>query len=239
MRRLLVVIAVALASAGGARAAVPNPDARAFTVVNATSGEVLASHDAHARLPVASISKLMTVLVALQHLKPDETVSVAAEAARVGEERIPLHAGQRIPVRDLLKGALIQSANDAADALAAAAAGGDISRFVGWMNERATELGLRDTHFTRADGLDAPGHVSSAHDVAVLAQVAMRSPVVRDIVAERTDTIENGSVVLHTWNDLLGVFPGTIGVKTGHTDNAGSCEVAAVRASGYTVHAVI
>jgi D-alanyl-D-alanine carboxypeptidase (penicillin-binding protein 5/6) len=239
MRRLLVVVAVALAFAGSARAAVPNPDARAFIVVNATAGDVLASRSAHARVPVASITKLMTVLVALQHLKPDEVVTVTGAAAHVGEERIPLQAGQQIPVSDLLKGALIQSANDAADALAAAASGGDIPRFIGWMNERAQQLGLHDTHFARADGLDAPDHVSSAHDVAVLAQVAMHSPIVRDIVAERTDTIENGVVTLHTWNDLLGVFPGTIGVKTGHTDDAGWCEVAAVRASGYTIYAVI
>src|SRR5258708_27312582 len=181
MRRGLLVVAVALAFVGAARAAVPNPDARAFTVVNASTGEVLASHDAHAQVPVASITKLMTVLVALQHLQPGEVVSVTAAAARVGEERIPLRAGQQISVRDLLKGALIQSANNAADALAAAASGGDIPRFVEWMNERAQQLGLRDTHFSRADGLDAPGHVSSARDVAVLAQVAMHSPIVRDI----------------------------------------------------------
>lgn len=239
MRRLLLAVAVALACAGTAGAAVPNPDARAFIVVNASTGEVLASRDQHARLPVASITKLMTVLVALQHLKPDDIVRVSAAAAHVGEERIPLRTGQPISVRDLLKGALIQSANDAADALAEAAAGGDLSRFIGWMNTRAQALGLRDTHFARADGLDAPDHVSSAHDVAVLAQLAMHVPIVRDIVAERSDTIENGTVPLHTWNDLLGVFPGTIGVKTGHTNDAGWCEVAAVRASGYTVYAVI
>src|SRR5579864_2215827 len=239
MRRGLLVVLLALAFAGTARAAVPSPDARAFTVVNATTGEVLASRAAHVRVPVASITKLMTVLVALQHLRPDETVTVSADAAHVGEERIPLHAGQRIVVRDLLKGALIQSANDAADELAAAASGDNIPRFVGWMNARAQQLGLYDTHFTRADGLDAPGHVSSAHDVAILAQLAMHSPVVRDIVRERTDTIENGAVTLHTWNDLLGMFPGTIGVKTGHTDNAGWCEVAAVRRPGYTIYAVI
>src|SRR5579859_8200499 len=239
MRRGLVLMAVGLAFAGAARAAPPNPDARAFTVVNASTGEVLASRDAHAQVAVASITKLMTVLVALQHLKPDQVVTVSADAARVGEERIPLRAGEQITVRDLLKGALIQSANDAADELAAAASGDDIPQFVRWMNERAQQLGLRDTHFTRADGLDAPGHVSSAHDVAVLAQVAMHSLIVREIVGERTDTIENGAVTLHTWNDLLGVFPGTIGVKTGHTDNAGWCEVAAAQGSGYTIYAVI
>jgi D-alanyl-D-alanine carboxypeptidase (penicillin-binding protein 5/6) len=142
-------------------------------------------------------------------------------------------------VHDLLEGALIQSANDAADALAAGAAGGDITTFVGWMNERARQLGLRDTHFERPDGLDAPGHVSSARDVAKLAQIAMHLPVVREIVAKRDDWIENGTVHVHTWNDLLGVFPGIIGVKTGHTDNAGWCQVAAVRRGGYTIYAVV
>ncbi|HKB95085.1 MAG TPA: hypothetical protein VKC62_12760, partial [Gaiellaceae bacterium] len=144
-----------------------------------------------------------------------------------------------ISVYDLLEGALIQSANDAADALAAAASGYDVPLFVQWMNDEAQKLGLRDTHFERPDGLDAEDHFSSARDVAVLAQIAMHSPVVRSIVREREATIEGGTVVLHTWNDLLGVFPGLIGVKTGHTSNAGWCEVAAARRQGYTIYAVI
>jgi serine-type D-Ala-D-Ala carboxypeptidase (penicillin-binding protein 5/6) len=239
MRRLSLVLAVALVCAGAARAAAPNPDARAFTVVNASTGEVLASSNAERRLPIASITKLMTAIVALQHLQLDQVVTVTAQAARVGEERIPLRPGQQISVRDLLKGALIQSANDAADALAAAAAGGDILRFVGWMNEQAQRFGLHDTHFERPDGLDAPGHVSSARDVAVLAELAMHIPAVREIVRTRTVTIEGGTVALHTWNDLLGVFPGTIGVKTGHTDAALWCQVAAVERPGYAIYAVI
>src|SRR2546423_10155474 len=239
MRRLLVAVVLALAFAGAARAAVPNPEARAFYVVNAANGEVLASRSAHARVPIASITKLMTVLVALDHLKLGGVVTVSGAAAQVGGSRIPLHRGQRVSVRDLLAGALIRSANNAADELAFAASGGDVPRFVAWMNARARKLGLRDTHFARPDGLDAPGHVSSARDVAVLAQVAMHSPVVRDIVRERTESIEGGSFVVHTWNDLLGVFPGLIGVKTGHTADAGWCQVAAARRRGYTVYAAI
>ena len=181
----------------------------------------------------------MTVLVALQHLRPSDTVTVTSGAAAVGESRIPLRPGQRIAVHDLLEGALIQSANNAADALAAAAANGDVPRFVRWMNVRARQLGLHDTHFVRPDGLDAPGHVSSARDVATLARVAMHSPVVREIVAKRSDVIEGGSVAVHTWNDLLGTFPGLIGVKTGHTNDAGWCQVAAVRRAGYTIYAVL
>ncbi|HVP74560.1 MAG TPA: D-alanyl-D-alanine carboxypeptidase family protein [Gaiellaceae bacterium] len=239
MRRLLVGVALALAFAGTARAAVPQPDARAFYVVNAANGEVLAAHAADARLPIASITKLMTVLVALKRLDLDQVVTVPARAAHVGGSRIPLRAGQQITVRDLLKGALIQSANDAADSLAAAASGGDLPLFVSWMNAWAQRLGLHDTHFVRPDGLDAPGHVSSARDVALLARVAMRLPIVRSIVREHSDVIEDGRFTVHTWNDLLGVFPGLIGVKTGHTDKAGWCEVAAARRRGYTIYVVI
>ncbi len=242
MRRLLALVAVALAllavSAASAGAAAPVVRARAWYVVDATTGEVLASHRSRMRVAIASITKLMTVVVALQHLQPDETVTVTRQAAHVGEESIPLRPGQQITVSDLLAGALIQSANDAADALADAAAGGDRALFVGWMNDEAAKLGLRDTHFVRPDGLDAPGHLSSARDVYVLARRAMEIPIVRTLVAEQTATISDGTVV-HTWNDLLGIVPGLIGVKTGHTDNAGWCEVAAVRKPGYTIYAVV
>ncbi len=233
--------AAALALAAGAHASLQPKlyDARAWYIVNGTTGEVLAQHNANQRVAIASITKLMTVLVALQHLKPTDVVTVTSGAAQVGESRIPLYTGQRISVHDLLEGALIQSANNAADALAAAAAGGDVSTFVGWMNERAKQLGLRDTHFVRPDGLDAPGHVSSARDVALLARIAMHSTIVRDIVRKQSDVIENGRVTVHTWNDLLGVYPGMIGVKTGHTDNAGWCEVGAVRHLGNTIYAVV
>jgi D-alanyl-D-alanine carboxypeptidase (penicillin-binding protein 5/6) len=231
--------AAALVLAAGAHAAPQLSDARAWYIVNGTTGDVLAQHNANARVPIASITKLMTVLVALQHLKPSEVVTVTSGAAQVGESRIPLQTGQRISVHDLLEGALIQSANNAADALAAAAAGGDVPRFVGWMNERARQFGLRDTHFVRPDGLDAPGHVSSARDVALLARIAMHSPVVRDIVRKQSDVIEDGRVTVHTWNDLLGAYPGMIGVKTGHTNDAGWCQVGAVRHLGNTIYAVV
>lgn len=232
-------LALAFALAGPAHAAAPQlTDARAWYVVNASNGEVLAQHDANVSMPIASITKLMTVIVALQHLHPSQTVTVTAQAAAVGQESIPLYGGQQITVHDLLEGALIQSANDAADALAAAAADGDIDRFVGWMNARARQLGLTHTHFVRPDGLDAPGHVSSAHDVSVLARVAMHLPIVRQLVATSSATLADGTTV-HTWNDLLGVVPGVIGVKTGHTNDAGWCQVAAVRRDGYTLYVVV
>jgi serine-type D-Ala-D-Ala carboxypeptidase (penicillin-binding protein 5/6) len=236
---LRVAVVLAVLAPGTAHAAAPDVQARSFFVVNATNGEVLAARGPHTPVPIASITKLMTVVVALEHLRPDDVVTVSRSAARVGESSIPLRAGQRVTVRDLLAGALIQSANDAADELAAAASGGDVARFVGWMNQHARRYGLRDTHFVRPDGLDAVGHVSSARDVAVLAQIAMHSAVVRALVKERSATIEDGRFVVHTWNDLLGHFPGLVGVKTGHTDEAGWCEVAAARRQGYTIYAVV
>ncbi len=238
MRRLaLLCLATSCCAAGPAVAAPPRVEAHAWLVEDATSREVLAQHDAAARVPIASITKLMTVLVALQHHKLDDVVTVDPEVTSVGQESVGLEAGEEISVRDLVKAALIQSANDAADALALSVAP-SFSSFARLMNANARALGLRDTNFVRPDGLDAPDEYSSARDVTHLALVAMRNPVVRETVGESTDVISGGRT-LHTWNDLLGVFPGVIGVKTGHTGLAGWSQVAAVRERGLTIYATI
>ena len=237
MRRILAACALALLLAAPARAGAPQVDASAYLVVDARTGDVLAASNAHERLPIASITKLMTVLVALEHHRLRDVVTVDPRAAAVGESTIDLRAGEQLTVRDLIKGALIQSANDAADALALSVAP-DFPSFAQLMNERAAQLGLRDTHFVRPDGLDAPGAYSSAADVTRLARIAMRTRFVRRTVAEQTDTIAGGRT-LHTWDDLLSRLPRTIGVKTGHTSEAGWCQVAAVRGRGVTVYATL
>jgi D-alanyl-D-alanine carboxypeptidase (penicillin-binding protein 5/6) len=238
MRHLVPAIAaVALLAAPSALAGPPPVAARAYLVENGATGEVLAARAPAERLPMASITKLMTVLVTLEHEPISHVVTVAPGAAAVGESSIDLRAGERLTVRDLLEAALIQSANDAADALAYDVGHGDEGAFVAMMNARARRLGLRDTHFTRPDGLDAPGHYSSARDLTLLARVVMHQPVVRQIVRERTATIPGR--VLHTWNDLLGTFPGLYGVKTGHTAAAGWCEVGAVRGRGFSIYATV
>jgi len=235
----LLVAASAGAPASGAARRAPAVDARAFLLVDGDSGAVLAGHDADASLPIASITKLMTVRVALQRLRPDQVVRASKAAAAVGESTIDLRPGQQITVHDLLEGALIQSANDAADALAdAAARGGKRAEFIAAMNAEAAKLGLRDTHFARPDGLDARGHVSSAADVTRLARLEMRDPRVRAIVRERSAVIAGGRR-LSTWNDLLSSFPGVFGVKTGHTEDALWCEVVAARWQGVTLYATI
>lgn len=238
MRRLapaLLVAACCLAAA--ATASPPQLDARAWLVENAVTGEVLGAHEESVQMPIASITKLMTVLVALDHHQLSDVVSVDPRVTTVGQESVNLGAGEAITVRDLIKGALIQSANDAAAALAFSVAP-DFSSFADLMNAKAQELGLTDSHFVRPDGLDAPGEVSSARDVTKLALHAMRIPFVRETVAETDDTITGGRP-LHTWNDLLGVLPGVFGVKTGHTDGAGWSQVAAARGGGVTIYATI
>jgi D-alanyl-D-alanine carboxypeptidase (penicillin-binding protein 5/6) len=239
MRRLLLALLFALVFAVPARAVGPPPvDAKAYLVVDGSTGEVLAAQNAHERLPIASITKLMTVLLTLERSKLSETVTVQPTAAGVGESSIGLRTGERLSVHDLLEGALIQSANDAAYALAAYEGNGDVAAFVRAMNAKAHALHLRDTHYVRPDGLDAPNEYSSAADVTRLARLLMHRRTVRQIVRMRTANIAGGRV-LSTWNDLLGTFPGVIGVKTGHTGAAGWCEVAAVRRPGVSVFATI
>ena len=230
-----VVAAVLVATAA---AAPPPVHATSWLVENGATGEVLVSHDAQKRVPMASITKLMTVLVTLEHAKLSDVVTVSPQAAVVGESTIDLRPGERISVGDLVEAALIQSANDAATALAAYVGGGSIPRFVGYMNAKARALGLAHTHFANPSGLDAPHHFSSARDVTRLAQVLMQRAYVRSIVRRQTASIEGGRT-LHTWNDLLAASPAVIGVKTGHTNLAGWSEVAAAREPGVTIYATI
>jgi len=236
--RISAVVFAGLAFTAAAHAAAPPVSARAFIVENPATGEILAQHGAWSRVPIASITKLMTVLVTLEHAKWNDVVRVRSDAAAVGESTVHLRAGERITVGDLIHAALIQSANDAAVALADYVGHGDRAAFVAMMNAKAQELGLERTHFVRPDGLDARGHYSSAYDVTRLAEVAMRVRAIRSVVRLRTDTIAGGRH-LHTWNDLLGVFKGLYGVKTGHTGAAGWCEVAAVKRNGVTLYTTV
>jgi D-alanyl-D-alanine carboxypeptidase (penicillin-binding protein 5/6) len=237
VRRLVAAAALALVLAAPARAGVPPVHARAFLIEDARTGEVLASYRAHEQLPIASITKLMTVIVAVGHHRLTDVVTVDPRAAAVGESTIGLVAGERLTVRDLVEGALIQSANDAADALALSVAP-DYASFARLMNDEAARLGLTDSQFVRPDGLDAPGEHSSAADATRLARAAMRIRFVRETVARRTATIAGGRT-LHTWDDLLSLVPHTLGVKTGHTSAAGWCQAAAIRGRGVTVYATL
>jgi D-alanyl-D-alanine carboxypeptidase (penicillin-binding protein 5/6) len=235
---LIALVALAAAPAAGAQAP-PSVNAEAYLVADGATGEVLLGSDPEDRLAIASITKLMTAIVVLEHARPEELVTIGMPATGIGESTVHLVPGEKLTVRDLLAAALIQSANDAAWALAAHVGGkGRVPAFVRLMNEKADELGLEETHFVRPDGLDVPGHLSSAEDVLTLAREAMKRPLVRQLVRRDGGTIAGGRD-LFAWNDLLGEYDGTIGVKTGHTDDAGWCQVAAARRGGLTMYAVV
>jgi serine-type D-Ala-D-Ala carboxypeptidase (penicillin-binding protein 5/6) len=238
VRRLAAVLLVAASCAAGGASASPAPsvDAHAWVVENG-NGQVLASSHALDERAIASITKLMTVLVVLEHHRLTDVITVDPRAAAVGQESIELEAGEQLTVADLIRGALIQSANDAAVALALGTSP-DLPAFANLMNAKAHALGLAHTHFVRPDGLDTPGEYSTAVDVTTLARDAMRVPFVRDTVRQATASIAGGRV-LHTWNDLLGNVPGVIGVKTGHTNDAGWSQVAAEKRGTLLVYATI
>jgi serine-type D-Ala-D-Ala carboxypeptidase (penicillin-binding protein 5/6) len=235
--RFLAAPLAALALASPAHAAPAGIDARAYLIVDGATGEVIAGRAAARPVPIASITKLMTVLVALERSRLNELATVQADATTTGGSVIGLRPGERISVRDLATAALIHSANDAAHALADHVAGSE-ERFVSLMNARARALGLSETHFVRPDGLDAAGHRSSARDVTTLARVAMQKPFLRETVRRAQATIAGGRS-LYVWNDLLRTFPGLIGVKTGHTSDAGWCQVAAAQGRGVTIYATL
>jgi len=236
VRARVVLVAAAALALGSSAIAAPHVGGRAYLVVSA-SGDTLLERNADERVPIASITKLMTVLVTMEHAKLGDVVTVERQAAETGEESIYLQQGDRLTVRELIEAALIQSANDAAVALAQYVGHGSVAAFVALMNAKAHELGLTETHFANPDGLDAAGHYSSARDVTKLAEIVMHNAFVRSIVRLRVARITGRT--LHTWNDLLGVFPGLIGVKTGHTGAAGWSEVAAAQGRGVTIYATL
>ncbi|MGZ4256828.1 MAG: D-alanyl-D-alanine carboxypeptidase family protein [Gaiellaceae bacterium] len=236
--RLLAPAIVALALVPPVLGAPPQVTGRAWLVENGATGQVLLAHNAYRAVPIASLTKLMTVLLTLEHTKPNDVVTVSRDATEAQDSTVTFRAGERLTVRELLEAALIASANDAADALASYVGGGSQARFVAMMNARARQLGLRESHFVRPDGLDAPGHLSSAHDVTYLARLVMHHAIVRQIVRMRVATISDGHV-LRTWNDLLYSYPGIFGVKTGHTSGAGWNETAAAHRRGVSIYATL
>jgi D-alanyl-D-alanine carboxypeptidase (penicillin-binding protein 5/6) len=227
----------ALGLCGPGHAAAPPVQAQAYVVQSSVDGRTLAARNADEQRPMASITKLMTVLVALERLPLDRMVSVSPVAARVGESSLDLDAGEQLSVRDLVIGALVPSANDAATALAVAA-GGSVPRFVAMMNAKARELGLTGTHYRNPHGLDEAGHVSTARDIATLLRVALRNPVIRRYAGMASARLSDGRTVESTDN-LISEVPGIVAGKTGHTSAAGWSQVAYARVGGVGVTAAV
>ncbi len=234
----LVVVATVAALAASAVAAAPPPavEAPAY-IVRGPDGTVLAARNADVPRAPASITKLMTVLVTLEHARLDDVVTVSPQAAAVGESTANLRAGEQLTVRDLVIAALVPSANDAATALAVYVGRGSIPRFVAMMNAKAKQLRLTSTHFRNPHGLDEAGHVSSPRDVTTLLDAALAIPFVRYWSTRSSASIAGGRTLTST-DDLLGTLP-IIAAKTGHTDNAGWSQVAAAQQHGVRITAAV
>jgi D-alanyl-D-alanine carboxypeptidase len=228
------LLAAALCFCGAANAAgKPRVEARAWTLIDARTGDVITSHAAARHLPIASTTKLMTAYVALQELPLNRIVRAAPYEAIYGESLLGLRAGQRVSVRDLLYGLILLSGNDAAHDLALAAAGSQV-RFVAQMNRRAAALGLADTHYANPIGLDQRGNFSSARDLATLSRRLMRMPAFARIADARSAVLRSLRPPrrISTINELLLMAPWVTGVKTGHTFDAAYVLVGSGRRKG-------
>lgn len=218
--------------------------ARSAIVIDSASGKVLFAQDPAEKLPIASITKLMTAVVAVDNLGTnlDKVITVPVIATKESGSRMNLEAGTRFTAHNLLRGMLVGSANDAAVALANTTAK-DQATFIGQMNAKAKALGLEDTHFINPTGFDAAGHYSTAADLAKLTQYALANPTIAKIVAMPKVTVTDITGVhryaINNTNQLVGKYPEVIGVKTGTTEEAGTSLITAARGSADQVIIVV
>ena len=238
---LLGVVALAVLAtpvqASTQRAEPPALPAAAWYVVG-EDGAVLAEESSRRSLAIASITKLMTAIVALEQARPSDLVRVSAQAAAIGGSTVYLRAGEELSVGELVRAMLIPSANDAATALALHVGDGSTARFVSLMNVKARQLGLVDTTFVNPHGLDERGHVSSARDATVLVRYALGVPSIREALARMSYSLA-GRQRFPTTDDLLASWPALIGGKTGHTEDAGWSEAAGASRRGATVYGTV
>jgi D-alanyl-D-alanine carboxypeptidase (penicillin-binding protein 5/6) len=226
-----------LSAAGASRQQIAGVHAAAAIVVDAGTGKVLWSRHPHARRPVASLTKLMTALLAEQAGGLNRRFAVTPAMTGESGYTLGLRAGQHVRVRDMLAAALIASANDAADALAVRRSG-SVGAFVKRMNREARRLQLSDTRFSNPSGIVDTGNASSAWDVADLARRVLLRPALRRLVGLKVYTPAAGSDYVNR-NTLLWTYPGAIGIKTGSTSLAGDCLAAAATRDGHRLIAVV
>lgn len=232
---IICLLSVPVSAVDGA----PEVSAESSIVIHADTGRVLYEKNADRQMLIASTTKIMTALVALEHCDPAEPVTVKPEWAAVEGSSMYLKTGETYTMEELLYGMMLASGNDAATAVACHVAG-DIPSFAALMNEKAQELGMTGSSFENPHGLDGEAHYSTARDMATLAACAMENEAFAKIVGTRSTTIKGLTYVNH--NKLLTMCDGTIGIKTGFTKAAGRtlvscCERDGARLICVTLHA--
>lgn len=215
--------------------------AKSAVLIEAQTGKVLFEKDSNSRRPEASTTKIMTALVALENSSPDEIVTCKKNVALTGGTSIYLKEGEKITVEALLYGLMLESGNDAAEALADHIGGGR-DDFVKMMNERAKSMGLTDTNFTNPHGLPDDNHYTTAKELALFTREALKDPLFEKIVSTKSIRIRNhesgGNRFFENHNALLKSYKGCDGVKTGFTKAAGRCLVTSATRDGVRLIAV-
>ena len=233
---LFAVLFLSSALSVRARAAAPTLSAASAILVDGGSGRVLFSQNADEERAIASITKLMTALVAVESTADlSQEVTVKREYTLTEGSSMYLKVGEKLTLEDLLYGLLLVSGNDAALAVAGFCAG-DVETFVEWMNRKAEELGMEHSHFSNPNGLSSDDHYSTAADMAKLARVVMDNEILAKIVSTKSITIGARSLTNH--NKLLWQYEGCVGMKTGYTDKAGRTLVSSAERDGQRLIAV-
>lgn len=239
MRKQLLALGVLCALLPGLvlhtqAAEAPAVSAASAVLMDGETGRILYANNENEPRAIASITKLMTALVAAEWAQGDlsRTVTIRQEWTGIEGTSLYLRAGEKLTLETLLYGLLLHSGNDAAVALAASCAG-DVETFVGWMNQRAQDLGMTNTHFSDPNGLGDENHYSTALDMARLGAACLQNPTVAKITATRSITLEGRSFTNH--NKLLWLYPGCTGMKTGYTRQAGRTLVSSAEKDGQTL----
>lgn len=219
----------------------PSTHAQSAALIDVTSGRILYSKDGDKELRIASLTKIMTAIVAIEQGKLDDKVKVSSTAFAKEGSSLYLKLGEEMTLENMLYGLMLRSGNDAASAIAEHV-GGSEEGFVLLMNQKAEEIGLKHSHFMNPHGLDADGHYSTANDLARLTAYALHNPVFKRIVATEDKSAPNPNesweYSWHNKNKMLRLYEGADGVKTGYTKKAFRCLVSSATRNGQQLAAV-
>lgn len=218
----------------------PTINSRAAIVYERSSGKILYGKEENKKRKMASTTKIMTAIVVLENANLDDIVTISSKAAGTGGSRLGLHKDDKISIQDLLYGLLLCSGNDAAVALAEHT-GGNLSNFANMMNSKAVSLGLSSTHFVTPHGLDDDNHYTTAYELALITNYALKNETFAKFVKTKTYTISinNHPKTLSNTNELLGNLDGVYGVKTGFTNGANRCLVTAVKRDNMDIICIV
>lgn len=227
----------------GAMSEAPTVNAKSMILIEESTGEVLAENNADEQLPIASVTKIMTLLLVMEALDSgkihlEDMVPVSENAMSMGGSTMFLEAGEELSVDEMIKGIAVASANDGCVAMAEFISGSE-ETFVDSMNKRAAELGMENTHFMNTNGLDEEGHYSSARDVAKMSRELIAHQKIFDYTTIWTGMMHNDKFELANTNKLIRFYKGANGLKTGSTSLAGCCLSASAKREGMQLIAVV